>query len=187
MALAAWALVESRARAWWLLLSFVPMACWRLFVATRFFADFGWHAVFPSPGDFGVPFAGLAQLMRAGVTGTQSSPEVASAIMFPMLLAAALALAVSAFVVRRSGIAAAAVGYAIVAVSLNYDKIWAHLPSGERGTFELFLLLAVLWLGGALPRWLTRTLAGFFVVLAGYTLFVSPEASMSRAALLLVR
>ena len=57
----------------------------------------------------------------------------------------------------------AATMYAVVAVSLNYGKIWSHLPSGERGTFELFLCLLLLLLeSGGRPAWVRRTLTGFF-------------------------
>ena len=82
----------------------------------------------------------------------------------------------------------AATIYALVAVSLNYDQIWSHLPSGERGTFELFVCLLLLLLESKeRPVWTRHTLTGFFVVVAAYTFFVAPDAGASRAALLLIR
>ena len=61
--------------------------------------------------------------------------------------------------------------YAAVAVSLNYDQIWSHLPSGERGTFELFVCLLILLIESRdRPVWIRRTLTGFFLVLFAYTL-----------------
>ena len=171
-----------------LTLALVPVALWRLFVAYRFFGEFGWHAVFTSPGDFATPFAGLRALVRAGALHTQAAPEVLAAMVFPFLLCGAAGVAVSALLVRRGPLEVAAVGYAAIALSLNYDKIWSHLPSGERGTFELFLCLVILYLQrGQHPRWLNRAYIGLFIGLCAYTFAISPEASASRAALLLIR
>jgi hypothetical protein len=170
----------------------LPVTMWRLFVASRLFADFGWHAIATNPGDLGVPFVGLVQLWRAGATGIQSPPESIGAIVFPLLLSGGLILAVmlmaTADRIERRALAAAAVVYGVVAVSLTYDKIWSHLPSGERGTFELFLCLLLLSLqGGTQPPWARRALAGVFVALGAYTFFVAPDAGASRAALWLIR
>ncbi len=168
--------------------SLAPVCAWRLFVASRLFPDFGWAALVANPGDLGVPFAGLVQLWQAGVGRTQPLPEIAGALVFPLLLTTALVLAVSLLFVRRGPLELAATVYAAVAVSLNYNQIWSHLPSGERGTFELFVCLLLLLLeSGERPAWVRRTLTGFFFVLAAYTFFIAPDAGTSRAALLLIR
>jgi hypothetical protein len=168
--------------------SVLPVCAWRVYVASRLFGDFGWSAVVATPGDFGAPFAGLAELLAAGWSGIQPSPEVAGALLFPGIVVAALVLAVSLLAVRRGPLEIAAVGYGLIAVSLNYEKIWSHLPSGERGTFELFLCLLLLLLEGRTqPAWVRPALYAFFVVLLAYTFFVAPDAGTSRAALLLIR
>ena len=38
---------------------------------------------------------------------------------------------------------AAAVTYGLVAVSLNLPAIWIHVVNAQRGTFELFVMLAL--------------------------------------------
>ena len=168
--------------------SLLPACAWRLFVASRLFADFGWAAMVPNPGDLGVPFAGLLHLWQAGVSRIQPAPEIAGAMVFPLILTAALVLALALVYTRPGPIEIAAVVYAGIAVSLNYGKIWSHLPSGERGTFELFLCLLLLLLESrGRPAWIRQTLAGFFVSLAAYTFFLAPDAATSRAALLLIR
>jgi hypothetical protein len=182
-----------RARAWTrpalvLAVSLLPVCVWRLFVASRLFGDFGWASIVADPGDLGMPFAGLVHLWRAGASGTQPPAETAGALVFPLILTGALILAVSMLVVRRGPLELAATIYALVAVSLNYNQIWSHLPSGERGTFELFVCLLLLLLDGKeRPVWIRRALAGFFAVLAAYTFFVAPDAGASRAALLFIR
>jgi hypothetical protein len=172
--------------------SILPVAAWRLFVATRLYADFGWAAIATNPGDLGVPLAGLWHLWQAGAAGTQPAPEIMGAIVFPALLLAALALAAALAIRGRNietrALAMAATLYAAVAVSLNYDKIWSHLPSGERGTFELFLCLLLLMLrNDQQPVWARRGLRIFFVALGAYTFLIAPDAGTSRAALLLIR
>jgi hypothetical protein len=73
-------------------------------------------------------------------------------------------------------------------VSLNYTRVWSHVPSGERGTFELFLgLLLILLVADPRDGQARRSLTAFFAALAAYTFIVSPEAGASRAALLLIR
>ena len=156
--------------------SVVPVAAWRLFVAVRLYPDWGWRAVVASPGDLGIPFAGLIRLVD---TGTYA---------FPLLLTAALVLALCAVWERVGPLEIAAVVYGLVAVSLSYDKIWSHLPSGERGTFELFVCLLLLLLGSrARVGWMRAGLGGLFVGLMAYTVIAAPDAATSRAALLLIR
>jgi hypothetical protein len=165
-----------------------PVCMWRVFVASRLSGEFGWAALFTNPGDLGVPFAGLTQLWVAGIRGTQPAPEIAGAIVFPAILTLALILAVTMWRLRVGPLETAALVYAIVAVSLNYEKIWSHLPSGERGTFELFVCLLLLLLtrrDG--PAWSRRTLTAFFAIMIGYTFFVAADASTSRLALGLIR
>jgi len=165
--------------------AFLPVFAWRAFMWTRLSPVYGASAFYFSPGDLGLPFTGLAQLVQSGFRHTQAAPERLAALLFPLILVSLLAAATTSLVRRRDGLSLAASGYALVAVCLNYAKIWSHVPSGERGTYELFLCLLLIALsergirGNALA-----TLAG---ILAAYTLFASPDASVSRAALLLVR
>jgi len=171
-----------------LTLSVLPAGAWRMFVASRLFADFGWHAVLANPGDLGTPFAGLIHLWTAAVTRTQAAPEVAAALTYPVLVTAALALGVRLLRDRPGALELAAVVYGLLAVLLNYDKIWSHVPSGERGTFELFLCLLLLLLESRERRvWIRRSLTGLFVLLLAYTFVVAPDAATSRAALLVIR
>jgi len=169
-------------------LAILPLVGWRAFVGLRLFADFGWQAVMFNPGDLGVPFEGLAHMWHSAILRTQSAPEIAGAAVYPLLLTLSLALAVCLLWVRRGPLELAAVLYGVIAVSLNYDKIWHHLPSGERGTVELFLcLFLILLTNGTRSTWIDRALTVLFILLAAYSFAVGPEAATSRAALLLIR
>jgi hypothetical protein len=172
----------------WLVAAFLPLIFWRVFVASRFFRDFGPHAIVTSPGDLDLPFVGLAQLIRAGWTHSQAAPETLSAIVFPMVLAVAFAMAVWSLIERRGELQVAAAAYACIAISLNYSKIWSHVPSGERGTFETFLMLLLVYLvERSHSRMFNLALGTLFGTLVFYTFFISPEASASRMATLLIR
>jgi hypothetical protein len=175
-----------------------PMVAWRLYVGWRLMPDFGITAFLPEPGDLTLPFAGLSTLFVAGLRETQPAPEIAAARVFPFLLIGGLAL--SLWLVRRKAgpMELATAAYGMLAVSLNYGKIWSHVPSGERGTFELFLGLLLLFFASdaGSPASLgsnskspavQSAMKAFFVTVCLYTFLLSPEAGTSRAALLLVR
>jgi hypothetical protein len=164
--------------------AFLPVVAWRAFMWTRLSPVYGARAFYFSPGDLGLPFAGLARLAQSGVERTQAAPERFAALVFPVVLVVLLAAAAASLRRRGDGVSLAASGYAGVAVCLNYPKIWSHVPSGERVTFELFLCLLLIALSERVRGNALATLAG---ILAAYTLFVSPEAPFSRAALLLLR
>lgn len=171
-----------------LVASLLPVAAWRTFVARRLFADFGWRAVFTEPGALTIPFKGIAQLWTAGLSHTQAPPERVAALVLPIVLVLALALALYLLAIRRGPLELAAVGYGVLAVSLTYEKVWNHLPSGERSVFELFVCLLLLLLESpGRPRWVFKALGGLMLLLAVYTFAIAPEASASRAALLLIR
>jgi hypothetical protein len=108
--------------------------------------------------------------------------------LFPFIVASGLALSLWLLSRRRGALEASTAAYGVIAVSLSYEKIWSHLPSGERGTFELFLgLLFMLLVATREDLRLRGALMWFFGVLAAYTFTVSPEAWVSREALLLIR
>jgi hypothetical protein len=164
--------------------SLAPVCAWRLFVAGTFFSDFGLKALLPSSGNLDVPFAGVLRFWQAVAQGT-SSAAVFPALVYPLILIAALALAAWLFSIRRRGLELAALAYATLAICLDYVN---HLPSVERTTFELFVCLLLLLLESKeRPVWIRRTLTGLFVVLAAYTFFIAPDSGTSRAALLLIR
>jgi hypothetical protein len=165
--------------------AFLPAALWRAYVWTRLSPLYGASAFFYSPGDLGPPFAGLIRLVWAGWTGSQPGTERLAALTLPLILVLLLAIALRYAWRQKDGLSLAAVGYGLVAVSLNYQKIWSHVPSGERGTYEAFLCVFMLALADG--RLSGKVLAAAFGVLALFTLLASPEAGVSRAALLLMR
>jgi hypothetical protein len=167
---------------------FIPVIAWRLYVGWRLMQDFGTAAFFPSPGDLTVPFTGLGQLFVAGLTGSQPAPEALAARAFPLLLAGAFGVSLWLLARKPDPWRAATAAYGAVAVSLNYEQIWSHVPSGERGTYELFLgLLLTLVIDWKADRTARRLLLIFFGALCLYTVLLSPQAAASRAALLILR
>jgi hypothetical protein len=168
--------------------SLVPVIVWRGYVAARLFPDFGWTALFPNPGDFSLPFAGLVELTQAIATGVHPSGEVTSGLVYALLLVTALTTTIWAFAKDRHPLWGAAVAYGLMAVSLNYPKIWSHVPSGERGTIDLFmaLLVAAICRGRTHPQTL-NVVRGVFALLAIYVFFLDAETWLSRAGLLVLR
>jgi hypothetical protein len=117
------------------------------------------------------------------------SPELAAAaICYPLLLIAGLAIGTYLFWQRRDGLTGAIVVYALLAVSLNYEAIWTHVGNGERGTYELFLLLMVAFVSidqkDPRERFMRRLVGGFLVCTFLYLWFASVDAGMIRYAVL---
>lgn len=125
----------------WLLLSGVPALAWRAYVGWRLAPAFGAEAWWHNPGDLTLPLLGFLRLWR--VNDAAHGLGQPYNIIFPILLVALLALAVALWRIKPGAVATAAVLYALMAVSLDFEKIWAWLGNGERGTYEAFLMVLV--------------------------------------------
>lgn len=170
------------------ILALFPFVAWRTFVAIRLYSDFGWQAVVPSPGDLGAPFAGLARVWHHAVTHLHTPGEARGALIFPWIVCAAVGVCAWTAIVDPGPIQIAGLIYGLIVVMLEYGHVWSDLSSGERATYELFLCLLLMLLGlGSERRGIRRAVGTIFVVLALYTLAIAPDASASRAGLLLIR
>lgn len=174
----------TKRRAFWLLLCTVPMLSWRAYVGWRLAPAFGAEAWWHNPGDLTVPLMGFARLWRVNdVAHGLGQPYN---VLFPVLLVALLALAVALWRVKPGPASTAALLYALLAVSLDYDKIWAWMGNGERGTYEAFLMVLVsaLCVRG-LPRRLQTALAVFSAALFIYCFGYATHFVWFRPALLI--
>jgi hypothetical protein len=166
----------------------LPMVGWRIYVTWRLFDDWGWTSLAPDPDGFMLPFAGFMELFRLVISGAHPSSEARAALAYPILLSLGLFVAAVAWIRLRHVFAAAAIAYGAMAVSLNYEKVWTHVPSGERATYELFLTLLVLAiLTNREHPGIMRYVLLLFAALGIYTFMLSPEAALARSALLLIR
>ena len=183
------ALVSERPRdiARFLLLSLGAVCLWRLYVGWMLFSDWGVEAFLLNPHDFGPPFSGIIKLWSMIARG-QYYPGVSdlsrAAIWYPVLLAVAATFAAVAAVAAPSAASIAAACYAAIAVSLNFDNIWVHVGNAQRGTFELFVMLALVSLGfrsfGRLARWM---IIAFWAFTGAYVFFGAFDATYIREAL----
>jgi hypothetical protein len=160
----------------------LPVVAWRTYMCWQLFPSEGLGGFWANPHDLTFPFVGVFELWR----NLSATPYGASGIVFPLLLLAGGILALWSATDRFEPLGLAAAGYALLGLSLNYEKIWHHLGSAERGSFELWILLTLLAssVPASAPR---RRLAyrALFVSLAAYTFFLAPEAASARAGLLL--
>jgi len=183
IALFDWFEGTSRRRAASLLVALLPAVLWRAYVGFRLAPAFGWRAWWSDPSDLTWPLAGFIQLWS--INDAAHGHGQAFNVWFPVLLVALLVLAVALFRARRTAVAAAAAAYALLAVSLNYEKIWSWVGNGERGTYEAFLLaLVAAFSFGTLPRGLRWALAAFGVALVAYDFQIGTHATWFRAALI---
>src|SRR5207248_8230080 len=112
-----------------LMLSLGPVALWRLYVGWILFSDWGAEAFLFNPHGLGAPFSGVVTLWSTIARG-QYYPDVTdvsqAGIWYPILLAAATTVAVMAAIAAPTAASIAAVGYAAIAASLNFDLVWVH-------------------------------------------------------------
>jgi len=75
-----------------------------------------------------------------------------------------------------------------MAVSLKFDSIWVHVGNGQRGTYELFVMLALASVRlGALPQVFRNGLRAFWGLTAAYVLYGAFDAAFVRESLINVR
>jgi hypothetical protein len=111
-------------------------------------------------------------------------PLAAAGRIYPLVLAAALVASVVLLLKRRDGLSAAAVAYALLALSLDYPHVWLHVGSAERVSFDVFvLLLAGFAALGREARAARAILLAFFAFTVVYTVVYSFDAASVRAAL----
>jgi hypothetical protein len=184
------AVVSERPRdiARFLLLSLGAVCLWRLYVGWMLFSDWGAEGFLFNPTPLGPPFSGIVKLWSTIARGQYypAIPDFSRAgIWYPVLVAAAATFAAVAAVAAPSAASIAAVCYAAIAVSLDFDHVWVHVGNAQRGTFELFVMLALVSLGfrsfGRLARW---TLIAFWSFTAAYVFFGAFDALYIREALL---
>ena len=105
------------------------------------------------------------------------------AMVYPVLTIAAIVLAAWAAATQRSAAAVAALLYAVLTMTFNYEGVWVHLAPVERLTIDLFVALALVtvqpW-GG--QRVWPRVMAMFWLATAVYVLFGTYEAAEIRSA-----
>jgi len=180
--------VRDRRAAGLLAASALPVVAWRAYVGWRLFADLHWDAVFFNPRNMGMPFKGILDMWRLVWSGQYlggAAEMAASAIFYPLLLTAGLAIGAYLFYKRRDGLSGAILAYACLAVSLNYEAIWCHVGNAERGTYELFLLLIVAFVSIESSERVMRRLVGAVLVCTLlYLWFASVDAGLVRYSVL---
>ena len=165
-------------------LAFVPIVLWKVFVAWVFWGVSGASGLVPMPDDTGVPFAGMWHAWTLLSSGAYASgvPEMSrGAMVYPVLILAAIGLAVWAIATRRSAAAIAAVLYAALTITFNYGGVWLHLAAIERLTIDLFVALALVFVQlGCDARIQRAAFAAFWCATAWYVFFMTFEASQIR-------
>jgi hypothetical protein len=186
LALAAGLLVTGKRRPGLIVtaLAFLPIIGWKVFVASVFWSGSGLHGLMPAPNDTGLPFAGMWHLWTLLARGDYY-PDVwemaRGAMVYPFVTIAAIGLAVWAAATERSAAAIAALFYAALTVTFNYEGVWVHLAPAERLTLDLFVALALVFVQlGRDARAQRAAFTLFWGVTAWYVCFMTFEASQIR-------
>jgi hypothetical protein len=168
--------------------SLAGVCAWRLYVGGVLFSDWGATAFLFSPRDLGFPLFGIATLWSK-IAHAQYYPEVReiadAGIWYPLLLMSAAGVAVVTMLTVPSAPGVAGLCYAAIAISLNFDNIWTHVGNAQRGTFELFVALALVTLNvRRFSRWVQWALIAFWAFSAAYVFFGAFDSFYVREAIL---
>lgn len=168
--------------------SIVPSILWRLYVAWILFPDWKGQAFWFDPHVVGWPFAGIGQLWAAIFRGAYfpAYSDVSRAgVVFSVLVISAFALSMSASIRKPGAVVVAAVVYAVMAISFTYDQVWVHVGNAQRGTYELFVALALTSVGlRSGSRTLQPGLYAFWLATAVYVFFLAYDADRIRGAVM---
>lgn len=164
-----------------------PLILWRLYVGFTLHSVWGLQAFLYRPDDIGFPFRGIIDLwsaVRAHTYYPEDPGMARAAISYPLLLATGLGLAIATTAASFNPCALAAAGYGLLAVSLRYGSIWVHVSNGQRGTFEVFVMLAVSATQSShWPRWLRLFNVMFWTFAVLYVFYLSFNAGVTREGL----
>lgn len=167
-----------------LVIAIAPLVCWRLYVGVMLAPEWGTQAFWFNAQNLGMPFAGLVELWRTLLQGAYypAAPEMGrAALSFSVLACLGFALAGAIAIRMRSPLAIAGAVYATMTVSLTFDSIWVHVGNAQRGTYELFVLLALLTLQRAhVARPLRLGLLAFWAAAALYIFHLAHDADFIR-------
>ncbi len=172
---------------WLTAVAVLPYVVWRLYVGWVLFPDWGTQGFWMNVDNIGAPLGGLVQLLghvRHGDYYPAAPALSRAAVYFSALLAGGFCIAVVAAVRARTAPAVAAAVYGLLALSLTYDIIWIHVGNGQRGTYELFLALALFTVTPNLSKPMKYALGLFWAAAAGYVFFGAYDATFIREAFL---
>jgi hypothetical protein len=166
-------------------LALLPIAIWRLYMGWVLYPDWGLEGFFYNPHDLGLPFAGFIELWARIRTGTYLHGIERAGIWYPILLISFWAFALVVAAVRRTPLAWATLVYGTIAISLNYGAIWVHVGNGQRGTYELFVLVALstVTLVGRSRSWRIGATA-VWALSGAYVFWLGLDASPIRESIL---
>jgi hypothetical protein len=170
------------------LIALAPIVVWRIYVAVAFYPVFGAGALFQNPHDLTLPFRGFIDLWTAVWRDTYAPGNAGlnrAALWYPVVLTFGLVTALRLAWTDPRALTLSAAGYALLAVSLNLPSIWVHVANGQRGTFEMFVALALVsvTLGAEVARRHRLLLWTFWTLAGGYVLFGAFDAGLVRDAI----
>jgi hypothetical protein len=163
--------------------TFLPVMAWRLYVGWVLWPSWGWEGFLHNPHDFGWPFAGFLDAWSKILAGAYEPGMTVPGIALTLLLIGAFVVAAVVAIRRPSALAVSAVVLAVMAVSLN-GYVWTYVSDGQRLTYEVFVVLALVSPSAAAASRGTRLLIyAFWTAAAWYVFFGSYEAAFVREAL----
>ena len=165
-----------------------PLVVWRIYLGFVLYPGSGVRAFWFDPEAVGRPFGGIARLWTDLARGTYmpAFTDLAGAAMcYSVVLIGALALAGTAVVTYPNAAAIAAFVYALIAISFTYGNVWIHVGNAQRASYELFVIMAIVYVTTpADARWLRLAFGAFWISTAVYAWFLAYDADSIRRAML---
>lgn len=171
-----------------LAISFAPLLVWRVYAGVMLFPDWGAQAFLFNAHNVGMPFGGIFELWQRIQDATYhvGSPTLARAgVLYPILVCCGLGVGAVAVAIRPGPASVSAVLYGLIAISFTYGSIWVHVGNAQRGSYELFIALALVFIGtDRSSRGLWWAPVTFWTSAAFYVFFGGFDADFIRNAIL---
>ena len=174
-------------RDWALVLALLPLAVWRTYLGVTFMPVYGLQAFTETSPVLGIPFAGAAHvwgLISRGAYYEGNAAFARASYLLPALQGSGLLLSLAMWRLYRRPIVVAAVIYSLLAVSLNYDRVWVHVGNAQRVSYEMFVVLAIITVSVPATGLLRRAVWGFWAFAAVFVFYGAYDAQNAQNVLL---
>lgn len=129
--------------------SIIPYLIWKVYLTVRLYSVYGISTFYFSPKSFTWPLLGFYELYKSLHTGNYKFvPLYPTGYIYPIILLLIFIFSIRLILKEVNPLHISLIFYSFIYMSLNFEKIWAHMGNGIRGTYDIFLFLIFAYVSG---------------------------------------